>query len=201
MTTKSLKKITTWVIGISLLSLLTFPSAAHACACCGLAGQWGQSSRQIADFEFQEINSLKFAPDAKIFQNASGETPGVSPTSSNYNLSVTRKQRNWSLLFKDGSGKTGTLSFTIPQSVVDFKTDFVGNPQRAKVDPTLYKEFRFEGKVTGNGIFAKGITPDTKYRLVLQGQGGQCTNAGEFKSWNLQVFGSRANYSFYGLLK
>jgi hypothetical protein len=203
MLTKSIKKITTWVIGICLLALLAFPSNAYACACCADAGQWSQASRKIADSEFKEINSLQFAPNPKLFFNASGDDGirGISPISSSYTLSVTKKQRNWNLLFKDGSGKTGNLNFTIPQSMVDFRTHFFGNQEGGGGGPVLYKEFRLEGKVTGNGIFSRGITSDAKYRLVLQGKGGNCTVGSEFKSWNLQVFGSRARFSFYGLFK
>ncbi|BAZ11200.1 hypothetical protein NIES4071_30260 [Calothrix sp. NIES-4071] len=103
-------------------------------------------------------------------------------------------------MFKDEKGKTGTLSLTIPANLVSFKTDLYEN-RGSSNQVILYKELRLEGKVAGNGIFAKGITPDTKFRLVLQGRGGNCMSAEDFKTWNLQVFGSRANFSFYSSFK
>jgi hypothetical protein len=197
MTTKSLLKINNCVVGISYLMLLSLPQKVYACACCANVGEWSQTSQRISDFEFQQINSLRFSSSAKIRQTPRGENIGVSSDSENYSLSLSKKQRVWNLTFKDNKGKIGTLSFTIPQTGVSFKTDLYDNQQGGGGGPRLYKELRLEGKVTGNGIFAKGITPDTKFRLVLQGRGGNCTSAEDFKTWNLQVFGSRADYAFY----
>jgi hypothetical protein len=201
MTTKYLQKVNKFIVLIPFLSILSFPKQVCACACCANAGQWSQISQKISDFEVNEINRLQFSPKAKILQTARGENVGVSSNSINYAVSITKKQRVWNFLFKDEKGKTGTLSLAIPNNGVSFKTDLYDRKQGSSNDVQLYKELRLEGKVTGNGIFAKGITPDTKFRLVLQGRGGNCISAEDFKTWNLQVFGSRADYSFYSSFK
>jgi hypothetical protein len=198
MTTNS-QKISNCVVGISMLMLLSFPKEVYACACCANAGEWSQTSQRISDFEFKEINSLQVSPNAKLYQTAGEVNTGISSDSSNYTLSLNKKQRVWNLLFKDEKGKTGTLTLTIPNQGVSFKTDLYDSKQAG--NPQLYKELRLEGKVTGNGIFAKAITPDTKFRLVLQGRGGNCFIAENFNSWNLQVFGSKANFAFYSSFK
>ncbi len=195
--TMNLQKISNCVVGISMLMLLSLPKEVYACACCANAGQWSQTSQRISDYEFQEINSLRFSPNAKLYQTAGENNTGISSNSVNYTLSVNKQQRVWNFLFKDEKGKTGTLSFTIPKQATSFTTDLY---TQKNIEPELYKEFRLEGKVVGNGIFSKAITPDTKFRLVLQGRGNNCLTAGDFKSWNLQVFGSKANFAFYSSL-
>jgi hypothetical protein len=201
MTSNWLLKINFYVILIPFLTLLALPKEVYACACCANAGEWSQISRKFDDYEFQEINRLQFSPTAKLYQTAGDGSIGIASDSTNYSLSLTKKQRTWNFLFKDKQGKIGTLSLNIPASGVTFKTDLYDKIQGGGGGPQLYKELRLEGKVTGNGIFAKGITPDTKFRLVLQGRGGACMTAEDFKTWNLQIFGSRANYSFYSSLK
>jgi hypothetical protein len=197
--TKNPQKIRNCVVGISMLMLLAWTKEVYACACCANAGEWSQTSQQISDFEFKEINSLQFSPNAKLYQTAGEENTGISSNSTSYTLSLNKKQRVWNLLFKDDKGKTGTLSLTIPNQGVSFKTDLSENQQTG--NPQLYKELRLEGKVTGNGIFSKAITPDTKFRLVLKGKGNNCFIAENFNSWNLQVFGSKANFAFYSSFK
>ncbi|MBF2067560.1 MAG: hypothetical protein IGS39_24550 [Calothrix sp. C42_A2020_038] len=181
--------------------IFAFPQEAHACACCANKGQWSQNSQQISNFEFEEINKLQFSPVANLYQSAGDNNTGISSNSVNYTLSVGKKERVWNLLFKDKAGKTGTLSLTIPNQGVSFKTDLYAASKPTSADPQLYKELRLEGKVTGNGIFANTITPDTKFRLVLQGRGNNCLISDDFKTWNLQVFGPKANYAFYSSFK
>lgn len=190
----NLNKIASCIVGISTLMLLSLPQEVYACACCANAGEWSQTTQAISNFEFKEISSLRFGNSAKLYTTARGESDGIASNSSKFGLSLTKKQRVWNFAFKDDKGKTGTLSITIPQRGVQFKTDLYDTKN---TDPLLYKELRLEGNVTGTGIFAQGMTRDAKYRLVLQGRGGSCFNAGDFKTWNLQVFGSKANFAFY----
>ncbi|BAZ31539.1 hypothetical protein NIES4074_40120 [Cylindrospermum sp. NIES-4074] len=197
----SLSKLNSYFIFTSLAMLLMFPAKVYACACCANAGTWSESSQKISDYEFNEINRLQFSPIAKINQTQRDENVGISSNSANYTFSLVKNQRRWNLQFKDEQGKTGTLTLTIPANAVSFKTDLYDNKQGGGGGPLLYKELRLEGKVLGNGIFTKGMTSDTKFRLVLQGRGNNCTSAENFKTWNLQVFGSRADYSFRGSFK
>jgi hypothetical protein len=195
----AIQKIKYGVFLIPLMILPIFPAKVYACACCANAGEWAENSQKISDYEFKEINSLLFSPSAKILQTDSDYNVGLS-NSVDYNLSLSKNQRRWNFQFKDEQGKMGTLIITIPANAVFFKTDLYAQ-QGGGGGTLLYKELRLEGRVTGNGIFAKGITPDTRFHLVLQGRGNNCMTAEDFNNWNLQVFGSRSKYSFYGSVK
>ena len=70
--------------------------------------------------------------------------------------------------------------------------------QKARMPTDLYREIRFEGQVRGTGMFAKGIVPRTKFRLVLQGNGNWCLTAEDFYRWNLRISGPKAGYTIYG---
>lgn len=191
-----LSKINSSLIFTALTVSLLLPTKVYACACCANPGTWSQTTQKLSDYDNQQINRLQFASNAKIYQTPRGENVGVASNSTDYNLTLTKNQRRWNLQFKDAQGKTGTLTLNIPTNAVYFKTDLGENRQGGET--RLYKEIRLEGTVSGNGIFAKGITSNTKFRLVLQGRGNNCNAAEDFKSWNLQVFGSRADYAFYG---
>jgi hypothetical protein len=186
-----------------MLSALTvsliFPAKAYACACCADAGTREERTDKLNNYDAQIINSLKFATSAKIRQTPRGENVGVGSNSANYTLGITKNKGRWNLNFKDTQGKTGTLTFTLPANATYFKND--NRDSRPGQPVVLYKEIRLDGNVSGTGIFAKGIAPNTKYRLVLQGRGNNCNSVEEFKTWSLQVVGSRANYTFFGNLQ
>jgi hypothetical protein len=184
----------------AVVTVLALPQAGFACACCADAGAWSQTSQPISSVEFNELNRLQFAPTAKRYLTAGEDNTGIDPNSIEYTLTLTKKQRKWIFLFKDERGKTGTISLTIPVQGTAFKTDLYDRTPGSN-STLLYKELRLEGKVTGDRIFAKSITPDTKFRLILQGRGNNCTSAEDFKTWNLQIFGTRSNYSFYSSFK
>ena len=67
--------------------------------------------------------------------------------------------------------------------------------------PLLYKELRFEGEASGDGIFSKGITRGTKLLLIFQGRVNMCRNSADYNHWILLVNGPNADFSFYGSLK
>jgi hypothetical protein len=89
-------------------------------------------------------------------------------------VSIVREQQNWKLFFKTLKGEKGVLILTIPATATYFDADIEDVPkperQRPWAPADLYKEVRLEGNVRGTGIFAKGMTSRTKYRLVLQQQ-------------------------------
>jgi hypothetical protein len=191
------KKINYRAIFTALVISLMFPAEVYACACCATRGEWSEISQKLQSYELGEINKLRFSTIANLFITNSDKYIGLSSPSENYNLSVTKNQSRWNLQFKDKQGKTSTLTLNIPNNAVFFKTDLHDNG----ASPSLYKEIRLAGKVSGNGIFATGITSDTKFKLVLQGKGNNCLFAENFQTWNLKIVGSRANYSFYGKFK
>lgn len=198
-----LQKMKYFFIFLALATLLLWPSEAIACACCAETGTWFEITEKIDSSTLPEIKRLKFEPVANLYVTAQGleGIKGIASPSKSYTLSHSQNQRSWNLAFKNDQGKTGNLSFPIPTTAESFGTDLLDGSQGGGGGPLLYKELRMEGRVAGNGIFAKGITSDTKYRLILQGRGNNCLNVDNFKSWKLQVLGSRASYLFYGFFK
>lgn len=185
----------------ALLLALSLPSAALACACCAEPGDWFERSEQVGASELGELGNLKFSPAAKTFMTAAGEdgVKGITSVAENYTLSVAQTGRRWTFTFRDGRRANGTLSLAIPLTAESFGTD-LHDPATTDAGPMLYKEWRFAGRVDGTGIFKKGITPNTKFRLILQGRGNNCRSSDDFKNWILQVNGPRASYAFYGTL-
>lgn len=190
---------------LMVLALLLWPAArvANACACCSEPGVWYERTDPLSEYETSEIDRLRFEAVAKTYMTDAGEdmVEGVSNPAEEYTFSLTKRQRRWALNFKDKAGRTGTLSFTLPASIVQFAADIQDGQESAGGGPLLYKEWRLTGPVTGTGVFKKGSTPQTKFRLVLQGRGNSCTSAEMFDNWKLQVFGPRASYQFYGKFK
>lgn len=193
------------VAALMLLALLLWPAAraANACACCSEPGVWYERTDRISEYETSEIDRLRFDAVAKTYMTGAGEdmVEGVSNPADEYSFSLTKRQRRWVLNFKDKAGRAGTLSFTLPASIVDFAADIGDGQQSAGGGPLLYKEWRLTGPVMGTGVFKNGSKPQTKFRLVFQGRGNSCTSAEMFDNWKLQIFGPRASYQFYGKFK
>jgi hypothetical protein len=187
----------------SAFLLLALPAQALCCACCSNTGEWSQGNTSVDQYRFDEINRMVFAPLANTYMTDAGEdsTRGLTSPAENYKLSLSKDQRRWTLSFKDDKGKTGTLSFNIPASMLYFIVDLQNGQESAGGGPMLYHEWRLSGPVSGTGIFQRGIAGRTKFQLIFQGMGNSCADANTFKSWNLQITGPRAAYSFYGLFK
>ena len=203
-----LLKLCAGAAALMLLSaMLLWPAArataTAACACCSEPGVWYERTDRIDEYETSEIDRLRFDAVAHTYMTDAGEDmlEGFSNPAEEYALALVKRQRRWTLNFKDKEGRTGTLSFTLPASIVDFAADINDGQQSGGGGPLLYKEWRLSGPVTGTGVFKKGSTPQTKFRLVFQGRGNSCTSAEVFDNWKLQIFGPRASYQFYGKFK
>ncbi len=189
------------IFGFTILTAFAIfvmsPTKAYACACCGYAGEWYQQSENLESSQVETLNQLKFSPSAQLYLTAAGfdTIKGIASNSETYTLFHSKNKRYWNFRLVDESGKMGNLSFTLPEKIIAFATDFYDQPSP---DSRLYKELRLEGKVAGNGIFAAGMGGDSRFRLILQGRGNYCLNPTDFKHWNLQILGSRSSYSFYG---
>jgi len=180
----------------------TKPAAAF-CACCPEHGMWEQQPRKLGEFESEGLAKLKF--DQKVYLYLTAASPddikGVELSGTDEEGVTVRfspSPRNWALDFKGKKGETGKLILTLPTSATFFHADVRNDPKSWAAPDSVYKEVRFEGLVQGTGIFAKGLTAHTKYRLVLQGQGGTCFDASQFYRWNLRVSGANAEYTLYG---
>jgi len=195
-----------FIYGILLVTfaILTYllapqPQPASACACCVDQGTWDQYSQEVGDYELKTFNELQFASQAELYMTPAGASliEGLGDPSPPYTLSRSTNGRNWNFQFTDDQGRTGNLSFSYPLTVTHFRSS-LGSQLEGQVD--LYKEYRAEGKLSGNGIFAPGITDNTQFKLILQSRGNKCMSSEQFESWRLNVSGSEAEYAFYGSL-
>ena len=202
-------------VGAALLALTTLstppivsssipPPVTPFCACCADRGVWSLETRKIEDHEMKELNRLTLNGVADFYQtDAENDISGVTaPEGFEYGyfvISILREQPNWKLFFKTSKGEKGALILTLPGMATFFNADIEQGPRPEQATTVaLYKEIRLEGEVRGTGIFAKGMAPKTKYRLVLQGGGNWCMRAENFYRWNLRVSGPRAKYTIYG---
>jgi hypothetical protein len=96
------------------------------------------------------------------------DAKGVAQPAETYSLNGSLVGSAWKLIFRDGS-KSGILSLPLPMKMLSYAVDIRDGRTSAGGGPLLYKEWRFEGPVTGTGIFQAGTTSATKYFLVFQG--------------------------------
>jgi len=183
---------------LSSTALLTYSPAASACACCSETGERVEGTNPL---DRPELDRVRFAKRARLFTDASGMAgiKGIIAPTDTYELTQTRTGDRWTFTFKDTSGRIGTLTFTLPQTVDKFSVD----PQEGATPggPLLYKEWRIASNATTGGDFApasRGGAPNV--RLVLQGRGNSCTSAEQFKSYSLIVSGPSASFTIFGRL-
>ena len=204
---QTIKFISAW--GLMMTTLLALPFASSSkpafCACCADPGAWDLSTRKIENEARKELNRLLLDGVADFYMTAAWPD-GVSGVAvpdaiepGYFVASLVREQQDWKFFFKTSKGEKGTLILTLPATATFFAADI---EPRAKSEhhgsTTLYKEIRLEGTVRGTGIFAKGITPKTRFRLALQGKGNWCLSAEDFHRWNLRIIGPQAKYTLYG---
>ena len=184
----------------ALLSLL-LPARAWACACCSSEGDYYVSTSRPGDYELSVVRQIRFGRTASLYMTEAGEesAKGVGHVAESYGLSGSLVGGAWKLAFREGR-QAGTLSLPLPARMTTYAADIHDGQTSAGGGPLLYKEWRFEGQVSGTGFFKAGIVGPTKYVLVLQGRGNGCHNAEDFKHWRLQIEGRRAAYAFYGEL-
>jgi len=190
----------------ALMLTLTHSAPVYACACCAEPGTWFQDTAKSNPEVLAIVGQLsrKLDKTASLYLTAAGfeAVKGISQPSETYILRrIPPYTQSWKLEFTDQQSNRGTLTFTIPTTAVFFGTDPKDGQQGGGGGPVLYKEWRFEGPVSGTGIFKDGTTARTRFRLILQGRGNMCPAAEDFKSWILQVDGPRANFAFSGALK
>jgi hypothetical protein len=187
---------------LAVSAVLLLPAAgAWACACCSDEGDYYVRTGRPSEYELSLMQRIRFGRKANLYLTPGGyeSAKGLPPDVESYGLGGSLVGGVWKLAFRDGK-KTGTLSLPLPARVTSYAADIHDGQTSAGGGPLLYKEWRFEGQVSGTGLFKAGIVGPTKYLLVLQGRGNGCQNAEDFKHWRLQINGRRAAYSFYGEL-
>jgi len=182
--------------------MLLLPARAWACACCSHEGTYYVSTGRPSEYELSLVRQIRFGQTARLYQTEADleETAkGLAQPSESYALGGSLVGGVWKLTFRDGK-KTGTLSLPLPARMTSYTADIHDGQTSGGGGPLLYKEWRFEGQVTGTGLFRTGMVGPTKYLLVLQGRGNACQNAEDFKHWRLRISGRKAEYAFYGEL-
>ncbi|MFL6467375.1 MAG: hypothetical protein ACJ72Z_05405 [Pyrinomonadaceae bacterium] len=129
------------------------------------------------------------------------DDPSWAATPGDFDLVNAFNGKVWTFTFKTPTGKTGTLRLPMPTQLVMFKVDIHDGSDQGN-GPLLYKEIRFKGTVSsGSGFLGGSILNPTTYFLVFQGRGNGCDEVSDFRNFNLEITGKKANYQFYGKLK
>ena len=187
------------LIILSLVSLPTAlgntskapPAARMMCACCADDGEWYQRAERITVDMRKEINRVRFS------EATNGLSGMEDAPFSDGKFELTRStDMRWQLKYAGAQGKSGTLTLPVPIRLVNFGADVHDGQQGGGGGPLLYKEWRFEGSANGTGVFK--MWRKSIFRLVLQGRGNHCTQAEDFKHWNLSVNHRSTSLSVYG---
>jgi len=162
----------------ALVALLAGTSEAHACACCADRATWREDTAPLMAFERSELARLRFAP--KAF-----DVPSPQGLNRSYAVSGTLRGSRWRVRL---SGLPA-LTLSAPARATTFVADLRDGVSSGGGGPLLYKELRLRGTASG---------PGTRYRLILQGRGNNCLQAGDFKHWRLEVTGGKRKLTVYG---
>ena len=186
----------------SLVVVLLSAGRAWACACCSSEGSYYVSTGRPSEYERGLVRQIRFGRTARLYTTEADleeSAKGLAHRAEGYSVAGSLVGGVWKLTFRDGN-QTGTLSLPLPARMTNYTADIHDGQTSPGGGPLLYKEWRFEGQVSGTGIFKAGIVGPTKYLLVLQGRGNGCQDALDFKHWRLRVIGRKAAYAFYGEL-
>ncbi len=185
----------------SVAMVLAASTVSFACACCAERGTYKVLTTTADQYHLDLLKDMRFGISTELYMTAGEDDIKGIVGLGDGDLSIVDAYTNnaWRLTIKSADGKTGTLVLPRPSKMTNRKIDLHDTKEG---DPILYKEFVFEGTVgSGSGVFKSGIVRPTKYTLVFQGRGNMCDNAEDFSNWNLQVVGSRAEYSFFGKME
>ena len=172
---------------------------AHGCACCTDPGEYSlRTNTPVADNERAQLAGMKFAPTAQLYLTDAGEdgVKGLGSISQENTVSMVLEPKQWRLTFRAADGQSGVLTLPVPAKMTAFAADIHDGEEGTA--PRLYKEWRFEGIATGNGIFQAGFSAPARYTLVFQGRGNRCDNGEDFTHWRLEMAGKKAGYAFFG---
>jgi hypothetical protein len=173
---------------------------ARACACCADPGEYRlTNNKPIEEYERTQIGGVRFEGAAQLFMTDAGEDAikGISSISQKNAVSVVTTPRHWRLTIRAENGKSGVLTLPRPAKMGAFAADTYG---KESGNVRLYKEWRFEGVATGDGIFQQGFTAPARYTLVFQGRGNRCDNGSDFTHWRVEIAGKNASYAYFGKL-
>jgi hypothetical protein len=175
---------------------------AIACACCTNTGQRYAGVQKLDASRRGQLDELKFNAAATLYTGEADtdDIKGIDKPASDYELHVAQETNRWLFDFRDRSGRTGTLTLPMPDTISIFEVDPRTDPKEGGTGPSLYKEWIVSAKASGTGIFAAGLRGNARISLILHGAGNSCTDAGHFGRWTLEVKGPNADFSFIGEL-
>jgi hypothetical protein len=168
---------------LASLAALVWAGEAVACACCGEPGTWYEGTSPLGSIERGAFAHLRFTTARAV--------PGPEEVIRPLPITATLTGRTWRWQL----GPRTTLAFLLPRVARTLVADIHDGKSGGGGGPLLYRELRLEGSLT-----ATGALHGTHYRLVLQGRGNNCLNAGDLRAWHLDVSGG-ARYSLYGTFR
>jgi hypothetical protein len=195
-------KVWTLIVAVVLTNLCLMTLPVSACACCSDEGEYRLGFSRPTEYQLSQLQEIRFGKTAHLIEtqaNVDDEIKAPSHPAESYAVSGSFNGNIWKLVLRD-SGASGALTLPLPVKMWSYAVDTHDGQKSPGGGPMLYKEWRFEGSVTGTGFFKKGIIAPTKYFLVLQGRGNRCEEAGSFTHWRLEIIGRKARYAFYGEL-
>jgi hypothetical protein len=191
---------------LSAVALLT-PAAARACACCAEPGERMEYDGRLESYDAGVVDGLVFDPAATLYSTAADWTEQVrgidNPAQSyDYTLKLEKDGRVWRFDLTDAAGHRGSLSFRRPAQLRKLHIDTAPQPpdEGQSTNVSLYKEWRLQGPVRGNGMFTLGRTHRAEATLILHGSGNNCTDSSQFGNWTLDVTGEGVRFRFFGKL-
>lgn len=175
---------------------------ALACACCTNTGQRYAGVQKLDASRRGQLDELKFSAAATLYmgERDTADIKGIATPASDYELHVAQEAGRWVFDFRDRSGRTGTLTLPMPDTISIFEVDPRTDAREGGTGPSLYKEWMVSAKAGGTGIFAAGLRGNARASLILHGSGNSCTDAGHFGHWTLEVTGPNADFAFIGEL-
>ncbi|MEQ1923386.1 MAG: hypothetical protein ABL952_12840 [Pyrinomonadaceae bacterium] len=201
---------------LSVLLLIAACAAVAAgstpfCACCAEPGTYSVSTGRLSKYELDLLKDMKFGPAAELYTTPASfdDIKGIAAvikefettSSSELGLVDAFTGSTWTLQFMTGGELKGSLVLPRPTLMTSRSVHI---PDNTSTSPNvfLYKEWIFNGTIrSGTGFFRRDITKPTKYTLIFQGHGNNCTNAEDFTNWRLQITGAKAAYAFFGKMK
>jgi hypothetical protein len=191
-------------LAIAAAALLASPPAALACACCAETAWRYDQTETLKPRHSAEIGQMRFAKEAKL-RVGSGEDNSrmkeLKEAGENLQLEASRPKERMAFTFRDEKGRTGTLSFQLPNTIAILEVDPRGAQTDTGLGPTLYKEWKLNAHAAGDGLFKAAVTRNTRITLVLHGRGNACTSADQFTDWTLLVSGPPGKFTLYGKLE
>lgn len=190
------------LVVVAMILWMMPPVYVRACACCAETGYYHSAAADLDEYPLSQLKRVRFGRTASLFVNDAGlEENALGITNPQLSYPVQGAMADKTMTLTLGAGRSsGKLVLQLPAKMWDHSADIHDGKLGGGGGPLLYKEWRFEGDVTGTGIFQPGFTSPAKYVLVLQGRGNACDNAEDFTYWRLNVKGNGADYAFHGRL-